>query len=269
MGFFNLLETFFFISLAITFVLIMMLVYHFKGRILILEQKCDTMFEIMNNMVKEMKNIKYNSAAAAVNYPSPIINGFNPGTILPTNESIFISHNQILGKDKADEYIDSESEESGSEESDSDESQTDTEYDKPEFTKIVVSDNEEETPVKIINIDMNDTSDIHFDLVDTAVDVNTSEESESINAHDAIEEIVELQEEPITVNKMDIDFSASESNNEIFEKPEFIDYKKMDVSYLRTMVITRGLASDTKKLKKPDLIRLLEEAEREVIKQEE
>ena len=35
----------------------------------------------------------------------------------------------------------------------------------------------------------------------------------------------------------------------------------MDVSYLRTMVLTRGLATDTKKMKKSELIRLLEEKE--------
>ena len=38
------------------------------------------------------------------------------------------------------------------------------------------------------------------------------------------------------------------------------DFKKMDISYLRTMVITRGLATDTKKLKKQDLIKLLEQS---------
>jgi hypothetical protein len=48
------------------------------------------------------------------------------------------------------------------------------------------------------------------------------------------------------------------------EKSDIVDYRKMDVSYLRTLVITRGLVSDTKKLKKPDLIRILEEAETEI-----
>jgi hypothetical protein len=58
MGFFGFIETFFFISLAITFVLIMLLVYHFKQRLSDVEAKTDTMFEIMNNLLKEMKTIK-------------------------------------------------------------------------------------------------------------------------------------------------------------------------------------------------------------------
>lgn len=58
MGFFNFIETFFFISLGITFVLILLLVYHFKQRICTLEQKGNTMFEIVNGVVKELTNIK-------------------------------------------------------------------------------------------------------------------------------------------------------------------------------------------------------------------
>src|SRR6056300_1022580 len=56
MGFFNMLEMFFFASLAITFVLILFLVYHFRQKFTALEEKCDTMFEIINNIVKEMNN---------------------------------------------------------------------------------------------------------------------------------------------------------------------------------------------------------------------
>jgi len=55
---FNFFETILLVSLAITFVLIMFLVYHFKQRITITEEKTDTMFDIINNMAKEMTNIR-------------------------------------------------------------------------------------------------------------------------------------------------------------------------------------------------------------------
>jgi hypothetical protein len=54
MGFFNFIETFFFLSLGITFVLILLLVYHFKQRLTALENKSDTVFDILNNIVKEL-----------------------------------------------------------------------------------------------------------------------------------------------------------------------------------------------------------------------
>ena len=50
------LEMLFFASLGITFVMIVFLVYQFRQKFTNLEHKCDTMFEIINNMVKEMNH---------------------------------------------------------------------------------------------------------------------------------------------------------------------------------------------------------------------
>lgn len=58
MGAFNFIESFFLLSLGITFVLIVLLVYHFKQRLGSMEQKCDTMFDIVQNLLKELKVVK-------------------------------------------------------------------------------------------------------------------------------------------------------------------------------------------------------------------
>jgi hypothetical protein len=60
MGFFgfNFIENFFFISLGITFSLIILLVYHFKQRITSMERKGDTMYELITNVVKELQFMK-------------------------------------------------------------------------------------------------------------------------------------------------------------------------------------------------------------------
>ena len=52
------LETFFLLSLAITFLLVVFLVYHFKNRISTLEHKCDTMFEIINGIASELGHVR-------------------------------------------------------------------------------------------------------------------------------------------------------------------------------------------------------------------
>ena len=54
MGLFSFMETSFFFTLGITFLLILLLVYHFKQRIANAESKQDTMFEIINNLVQEV-----------------------------------------------------------------------------------------------------------------------------------------------------------------------------------------------------------------------
>ena len=224
MGFFNILETFFFISLAITFVLIMMLVYHFKGRISILEQKCDTMFEIMNNVVKEMRTIKMSSISCV-----------NPSMIVPNNETIMFQQRHNLGELFQQQFYDEE---------DEDEDEDDDYEDEPK--KIVVSDTEyedEEQPVKIINIEFNEEES------NESIDNLEELEEETISLDDEVE-VDEVEVEDVSPIDIELDDSLEQS----------VDYKKMDISYLRTMVITRGLATDTKKMKKGDLIKLLEDS---------
>jgi hypothetical protein len=232
MGFFNILETFFFISLAITFVLIMMLVYHFKGRITILEQKCDTMFDIMNNVVKEMRTIKM----ASTNY-------VNPAMIVPNNETIMFQQRHNLGE----LFQQFQQQQFEDDEDDDDE----------EPKKIIVSDTEyddEEQPVKIINIEFNETD--SNDLIDNLEALE--EEEISLGEEGEGEDEGEGDEGDEDDDIIDIDATVDVVVDDSLEQS--VDYKKMDISYLRTMVITRGLATDTKKMKKGDLIKLLEDS---------
>jgi hypothetical protein len=234
MGFFNILETFFFISLAITFVLIMMLVYHFKGRICILEQKCDTMFEIMNNIVKELRTIKMSSTCV------------NPAMIVPNNETILFQQRHNLG-----ELFQQFQQNHFNEEDDDDDDDDD------EVKKIIVSDTEyedddqdedQEPQVKIINIEFN--------------------EDESNASNESIDNLEALEEQHISLEDDDIDVDVDADTEDVSavditvddSLEQSVDYRKMDISYLRTMVITRGLAIDTKKMKKGDLIKLLEDS---------
>jgi len=242
MGFFNLLETAFFISLAITFVLIMMLVYHFKGRLVILEQKCDTMFEIMNNMIKEMKNIQAIAAANARQSSSPqmagspqmssTFSGGFPTDLLSMLKGNGFSQTPFEYIDENEEGDDEEGDEEGDDE-EGDEEGDDEEGDDDEFKKIVVSDTEvdsddddEDEKVKVIHVDISEQDVTPEDLPD-------------------LEEIEPEESE----------FEAQSEAADSLDKQ--VDYKKMDITYLRTLVITRGLASDTKKLKKADLVKLL------------
>jgi hypothetical protein len=273
MSFFSLLETLFFISLAITFILIMMLVYHFKGRLVMLEDKCNTMFEIMNSMVKEMKNIKDSVAAqaamlaagasvgasvgaasaASIPQESPVRPpgmAFGNGLFPPELLQIFGSRPNSLfnpsrfSREDDDEYDNDVEDEEDDEDDDENNG----------FKKIVVSDTElddeddEDNDVKVISVDISEPTesepladleeenlnDIDIDIDESEVDVETEIEAERNEPSPSIEIEIGSKEIP--------------------------DYKKMDVSYLRTMVITRGLATDTKKMKKQDLIRLLEQA---------
>ena len=216
MEFFNFVETFFFISLAITFILIMMLVYHFKERLSVLEQKTNTMFDIINNIVQEIQGIKTSPVQLMpVSNNIPFSNFPIQNIFSQMNDKIVVSEDENENENDDDEYDDSDEE----------------------------SDDEN---IKRINIDLSTSND------ETVDDIQVEE----LNDSDEIDEMEELDE-------IDMYDHSETKEPEKKEEPvyEIIDsdsYRKMDINALRTLVITKGLAKDTRKLKKMDLIRLLD-----------
>jgi hypothetical protein len=254
MGFFSLLETFFFISLAITFVLIIMLVYHFKGRLVSIEDRYHTMFEIVNSLVKEMKNLRDTmvqtqalaQAQAPTHVPSPVDRppfGGNAGGFPTELFRLFQSGPGMFPTSRANEEDDYEEEDDDEEEG--------------EYKKIVVSDTEldsedgdeyDENNVKVISLATETIESVSLDELEEpeVIDMTPEEEVIDIDISPEEDEEPNIEEEQPVVEEE--------------TSTEQMDYRKLDVSYLKTMVLTRGLATDTKKMKKSELIRLLEEA---------
>jgi hypothetical protein len=230
MGFFNFIETFFFISLAITFILIMMLVYHFKDRLSILENKCDTMYNIIDDMAKEV-----NQLHAVCSKPKPIVQDppfhmhvpqFFPQPNFFTNK-IIVSDNEDSDY-SSDEESDDEREREGENSDDG----------------IVITESE------IINHEVLAEIDDSLNVPITEV-VDVPEDSSPIE--ELVEEDVQVShEEDVQVLSQEED-----GNDSIGQDIDTNVYKKMEVSALRSLVLSKGLATDVKKLKKTELIDLL------------
>ena len=297
MGFFNFVETFFFLSLAMTFVLIMMLVYHFKDRLTASEQKCDTMFEIMNNMVKEMNIIKQMQHMQTHTQPlsqlqtTPISMNFplsstywaentlseSIGEIVEVNhlcnEEDESSDDDESGDDEEDESSDDDDDDVSDNESDNDDESLD------EPSKIVVSDDEfepemedDKSTIKIVHVDIGDQIDTITDLPVEDAGLGVSDEYivDEIIVEPEVEEIEEVvidstesnnAESEIIVKKLDaeVDTSLTTPLEKTIIQKEL--YKKMDINALKALVISKGLTTDVKKLKKQELINILETAE--------
>ena len=197
MGVFNFIETFFFISLGITFVLILLLVYHFKQRLNTIEQKSNTMFEIINNVVQEITMIKkfclqpvnhvYSPAHPVYTQPVHLnnIQEFVPSSI-PSSMPNYMSNsmpNSMPNLNEHDQYTDSESD-SGDGESVSDEStdgestdgESDTDLDN---AKIIVSDDDSiiktiiKTNIKVIQIDLDEPSTHELQVEHTIIKIDS------------------------------------------------------------------------------------------------
>jgi hypothetical protein len=287
MAFINFVETFFFISLGITFILILLLVHHFKQRIVSLEQKYDTTFEIINNIVKEMGNIR-NMQFNVPQYSffpktnvSDMIFSPNVSDAEKNDEKIV---NMIIKENDNDEDIDDSD----------DENEDEDDYD-------IDDENEEDDDSDDENEEDDDSDEPIVNIVDQdnypsiiKINMDTIDINENIILNHTVENNIELQEENIKViNIENQEVSSTEFQNEINpenihiekkdtsendlyqndihsiqthveeESNQSVDnskdvYKKMNLQTLKTLVITKGLSTDPSRMKKPELIKLLE-----------
>ena len=201
MSAFGMIESFFFLSLGIVFILIVLLVYHFKQRITTVEHKSDTMFDIVQNLAKELTSLKSRLVA--------------PTQVGVAQRSI---SEIVMEQDESDE------EESDEEESDEEESDNDK--------------------VKVIELG-------ELPLVDNIEELSSESDTEP--------DIMELNEDDInkikvlkisSVESIEVPVIAiPENNSDVF--------KKMPVSELRTLAISKGLCSDASKLNKLELVKML------------
>jgi hypothetical protein len=282
MGVFSFMETFFFISLGISFVMIIMLVYHFKQRMIVIEHKQDTMFEIINNIVKQIKNMQINitylgeNQNTVVRSPSENVVTFSNG-FLPTNMHEFdVMFNDVVKSepddgeeeeedeepdendedDEDDEDKDDEEEsEDDEDKDDEDESEDDEDDEEEEPKKIIVSDDDTptESTVKIINVDINENTSEANDL--GIIEISEITETDSI----LFKQNMELNDEDIVIRKLENTKTEETANDSTRDNKEI--YKKMSLAVLRATVIEKGLSTDPSKLKKQELVQLLESAE--------
>ena len=254
MGFFNFIETFFFISLAITFILIIMLVYHFKDRLSILENKTTALTDIMNNMVKELIVIKKMTESHPVVSAPPIYTGnhFEGSQSFPSMFQSLLNpmRNKIIVSDDDSDNSDSDSDSDSDNDNDSD-SDNDNDESKIQLNNLesIILENEIET------IEKED----HIELVNSQ-EIGEPEEIGEIGEPEEIGEIVEPEEigEPEEIVEPEEIGEQLEESKEITETKNTLDtYKSLDISKLKSLVLEKGLAQDVKKLKKNDLIKLL------------
>ena len=251
------LESVFFITLGISCVLLMMLIYHFKQRISKLESNNETMFEIINNMVQELSVIKttiqphvmppqfsypnnqYDKIDVNIDEDMPVPM-LKQSTTIEESESEEGSDEETESEEGSDEQ--SESEEGSDEETESEkESDNETEGDSNE------TERDSDDKIKLINIDVTN--------IDESVDV----ENLSENNDDDDNEIVEINEiDNIQVNKLEDSehLEEKEETESMINKKEV--YKRMNVTALKALVVEKGLQSDPHKMKKAELIELLE-----------
>jgi hypothetical protein len=308
MSYFNYIESLFLISLGITFVLILFLIYHFKQRITSLEQKTETMFGIVNSIVKDMRTFVQSSFQQVP--PIPTTNISLQQEKVTTNKM----------EEHEDEEGDEEEEEDEDEEDEDEEDEDEVEYDEEDnnFKILVIKEDNDiilngieeviapETQQR--NITPNEVFEeinVQVSSAETSVEVHSaevtseevhsaeviSEEVHSAEVHSAetsvevtSEEVPQLKVTSVEVSSAEVpsaETSVEVTSEEVLqlkvtreesteetitkeEKPtdEKLNYHKLHISELKKLVSTKKLTTqDISKLKKPELIKILEDSE--------
>ena len=236
----------FFILFGITFLFILLLIYHFKNKITALEKNVDTMFEILNNVVGDLSRIRIGGGVqpnmtAGVNYNSD-------------NEPIahFSDVSNIPIVDNEEEESEDEEETDISDDEESENEENDVEDSEDEDSVEDSDDEEEEKEIRKISVILDEKVD------EDAIQV---EELDDSIANDAEEvSVPELKEvEDISVEKVDTTIQEDSANEDKLDKMQ--QYKKMHIQNLKKLVVSKGLATsdDVSKLKKADLLGILQE----------
>ena len=276
MKLFNMLESVFFVTLGISCVLLMLLIYHFKQRLTKLEQSSETMFELLNNIVSELSGIKQ----TVINEQNPNAAGY-PMMMHPTHkipvtlsdneseenslpdliENIQITKNNDASEEDDSEYNSEEEDDSDDEreeEDDSDDESEDNETDSENESENKSITEEQTSEVKVVSVDINNS--ISNDVSSNIDDVPEDSITDSLDEPEVQPVEIDTEKiEEVHVNKLDITDDLEETASQQTTTSNSVDvYRKMNVPSLKSLVIEKGLSSDPSKMKKSELIALLE-----------
>jgi len=228
-----LFESILLFSLAVLIILVGMLVYYFKKRIVDIEQKNAKCFEIVQDVYMQQMQLKkdvfavlFREQEAVFTQTQHLEGGVNERTL---NERTLNEHSI---KDRI--HVELSESEDESDESDDDESDDDEDNE---------SSRDESSPkIKIVNVDLS-----YPEECDISIDEESESEDEIIDEPES--EIVSLNnQETIVVNKVE-DTRKSVSKE---------DLQKMSPASLKSLLISKGVPAETvNKLKKKELVDML------------
>jgi hypothetical protein len=233
-------DSFFFLSLGITFILLFLMAFHFKTRISAIERKNNTLTDICTTMVSEIGTLK-----SRINQMSISVGGSYPNIDTAMYRGPIEQENESSDEEYEDDDYESE-----------DEEELDVEIETNNGATIIVLDETTNVSVDLEEIEDADSRKIIVDEQHAPLPIDldiTQEEDEVVVVKQESNNQVEELEEVVLDETKD-----SEIESTIV--PSMSTYRKMTVQMLRTIVIRDGLCTDPSKLKKQELLKILSDA---------
>jgi hypothetical protein len=287
MGFFGFIENFFFISLALVFALVLLLVYHFKNRIAVAEKKSESMYGLLTAVVKEIKSLRgmfglgssekpsediqteitQSNSMEPTNTPSAVQESKTPSPLANLKVPADVIHLDFSASE-CDKIVVSDGGEDDSSSEDEEDEESDDEED---------ADEKEEEQSKVSDIDGEESTEEDEDEDEDESDADEKDEEPSLQLLD-ISAVIQLDldnpvldisefaiEEPVSLNETSQEIIA-EVVQPVFEEkkttlslPSIEQLRKMNINQLKTVASQLGLTADMSKMKKNELITIIQD----------
>lgn len=245
MGF---IEILFMATLGALFVLLALLIYHYKRQLNKLESKYDTMFEIINSLVKEVYKCKSEISESRMDRIQSVPNKTTPAYMLDhLVAGLPFSHNNIVNDSDSEESSSIEGDEDEDDNDDEDANDSDSESEQePEYKQIYMAV-EPEPIQEPVEEEKQEYKQIFL----------TSEPEKEPETIDVVLTGLDVEE---VVVPMPAAKAVEEDNDDIISvltserrKP----YSKMNMQELKQEVVFKGITTDISKMKKQDIVQLL------------
>lgn len=286
MSFFSLLESFFFVSLGLSFLLILLMVYHFKKKTDTLEKRIETLTDITKTLVTNYDNRSIHASESNTSFIDMPKNDMNlpnqssqflPQDWNPVYKNIVVSetildkpgilHYQVDGNAELDDvhsFTSSSSTQESVQEQDAEDlesvdldvigndsiqsSSTHTSSTEQLLSPTVLLDRDPTEPNETIQVTKLETS------TNGLIIVHESDLLESVTLEDEPDEIETVAESVLTEDP-DTEKNTTKDTSVLPHTKKSL--QKINVQMLKTMVIRDGLCSDPGKMKKGELVQLI------------
>jgi len=255
------------ISLAICLLLVGSVFMYFNQKISEQNHKITSMFDLVSTMAEEVNSVKYHVQMVASRVGIPmgmqppqqqtqtqpsvmnggVVNSFNTNSNLITiSEDEEEDDDDEEDEDDEDDDDDEDDEDDDGDEDDEDDDGEDGEDGEENSEDRDIKINEEDETLDSENFD-----NLNFEAVaDSALNESDMKNLKTININISSNDN-ENEEEEIEIESEDV----SDVN---IKNVEVLDYKKLSLNKLRSIVTEKGIVTDASKLKKHELLKLLE-----------
>jgi hypothetical protein len=259
----------FLMFLGILVLVVALLVVYFESKMREQNHKIASMLSLVSTLAEDINGIKYvlnQLSVASVNNNQNLYTADFSENVRPLEDSFYVEQNNTLinvSDDDSDDESDNDSDNVSDTDSDN-VSDTDSDDNNNEDIKVLKltinkefdeNDNLEEIEYldDNLSISQSDSSEINNDIDTTILDYEEEklDEEEEKPVHQ--EEKLDLVEE-----NANLEPEFKKININLEETIENQDYKKLSLNKLRSIVTEKELSSDPSKLKKSELLKLLE-----------